>query len=319
MMDKRDNINLRVRTLITLLLICQLIIGQKKQVCFSFDDLPFVTYYIHDTTFTRNLFDKLASTLRNNRIPAIGFVNEMKLCDKEKLVKSQVDLLFYWVNNGLDLGNHTFSHLDYNTIPFPIFTQDILKGGLVTGEILKGANRKLKYFRYPYLHAGNSKARSDSLINFLSDHGYIAAPVTFDNDDYLFAAAYEKCMKGVDSNLMSQIGHDYITYTERKLKYYQKQTQNLFGRDIRHILLLHPSFLNACYLDSLILLFRKNDYDFISLDEALKDKVYKAEITRFGNWGISWIDRWALSQGKKGDFFKDEPAVPNYIQKMSKD
>jgi len=65
------------------------------------------------------------------------------------------------------------------------------------------------------------------------------------------------------------------------------------------------------------LIFDKRDYKFINLQEALNDNVYKTEITRFGNWGISWLDRWALSMGKKGDFFKDEPSVPDYILKMS--
>jgi len=92
----------------------------------------------------------------------------------------------------------------------------------------------------------------------------------------------------------------------------KKQTEALFNRNIRHILLLHASFLNSIYLDSIVTLFKKNNYSFISLDEALEDPVYDNEITRFGNWGISWIDRWALTLGKKGDFFKDEPVPPAY-------
>lgn len=56
---------------------------------------------------------------------------------------------------------------------------------------------------------------------------------------------------------------------------------------------------------------------FIGMDEALKDNAYHTEITIYGNWGISWIDRWALSRGKTGDFFKDEPATPDYIKKLS--
>lgn len=117
---------------------------------------------------------------------------------------------------------------------------------------------------------------------------------------------------------MSRIGHDYIIYMERKLRFVENQAKNLFGRNISQILLLHPSFLNSDYIDSLLIMFQRNNYVFISMDKTLKDKVYKTEITKFGNWGISWIDRWALSQGKKGDFFKDEPSTPDYIVKLSK-
>jgi hypothetical protein len=65
-------------------------------------------------------------------------------------------------------------------------------------------------------------------------------------------------------------------------------------------------------------MFQKNNYDFISMDKTLEDDVYKTEITKFGNWGISWIDRWALSSGKKGDFFEGEPVTPDYIVRLSK-
>lgn len=292
--------------------------GQRKQVCFSFDDLPFVSYRINDTILQKNLVDKILLALKNYKIPAIGFVNENKLFDKKGIINSQVKLLSKWVNNGLELGNHTFSHFDYNSVPLKEFSKDILKGEKISREILSHKNMTIKYFRHPYLHVGNSKEKADSLNSFLSDHHYIVAPVTIDNEDYLFASAYEISIVNNDKGLMKQIGHDYIIYMEKKLKYFEKQAQKLFGRDINQILLLHASFLNSDYLDSLAFMFQKNNYVFISMDKALQDKVYKTQITRYGIWGISWIDRWALSQGKKGDFFKDEPTTPDYIVKFAK-
>ena len=291
--------------------------GQKKKVCFSFDDLPVVSYGITDTVFQNNLMDKLISSLKSNKIPAIGFVNESKLYNNQGIVQFQVDLLNKWVDNGLDLGNHTYSHPDYNTTSFSDFSQDILKGETVTKKILSDRNKSIKYFRHPFLHVGNSKIKADSLSTFLHNHGYIVAPVTIDNEDYLFALAYERVRVKADTNLMIQIGHDYIDYIERKLKYYEKQVSILFGRDINQILLLHTSSLNSDYVDSLASIFRRNNYSFVSMDEALKDDVYKTNITVYGDWGISWIDKWALSQGKKGSFFKDEPATPDYIRKLA--
>ena len=91
----------------------------------------------------------------------------------------------------------------------------------------------------------------------------------------------------------------------------------MFWRKINQILLLHASALNSDYMDSLASMFLKNDYEFISIDKALEDDAYQTPVNVFGNWGISWIDRWALSQGKKGDFFKEEPVTPDYIKKLS--
>jgi len=290
---------------------------QTKNVCFSIDDLPFVAYGISDTVFQRELMERLISSLEKNEIPAIGFVNENKLFSDGKVSIFKTGLLEKWCEMGLELGNHTFSHPDYNNTSFKDYTADILKGEIQTKKILKSKNRKLKYFRHPFLHVGNTKSKADSLDEFLSSQGYIVAPVTIDNDDYLFALAYHRANLKKDKKLMLQIGHDYVEYIEKKLLYYEKQSNNLFGRNINHIQLIHASLLNSVYLDSLAGMFRRNNYKFISMDEALNDTVYQTEICKYGNWGISWIDRWALSMGKKSDFFKDEPATPDYIIKLS--
>lgn len=291
--------------------------GQKKEVCLSFDDLPVVSYGISDTVFQKGLIDNLISGLKKNSIPAIGFVNEKKLFNKEGLIQFQVELLKHWVNNNLGLGNHTFSHPDYNLVSFKNFTQNVLKGEIITKKILSHKGKTIRYFRHPFLHLGNTKEKSDSLDNFLLNHGYVTAPVTIDNEDYLFAVAYKRAKVKKDTLLIKQIGQDYINYLEKKLKYYETQSNRLFGRNIKQILLLHASWLNSDYIDSLAAMFRRNNYEFITMDQALEDDIYKTKITVYGTWGISWIDRWALSKGKKGDFFKDEPATPDYIKELA--
>jgi hypothetical protein len=117
--------------------------------------------------------------------------------------------------------------------------------------------------------------------------------------------------------LMKKIGSDYIIYMEEKLHYFEKQAEHLFGRDIHHILLMHASLLNADYLDALAKMYIKNNYDFVTIDKALEDDAYKTPVIVYGKWGISWIDRWALSQGKRGDFFKGDPVTPEYIKKLA--
>ncbi|MFA6599224.1 MAG: polysaccharide deacetylase family protein [Ignavibacteriaceae bacterium] len=309
-----------MRTLVYFILISSffLVYGQKKHVCFSYDDLPIVSYGINDSTYQKDFIDKLILALKNNKIPAIGFVNENKLYTDDGLIQSKVELLNRWVDGGLELGNHTFSHPDYNSISFKEFSQDLIKGETITNGILSRNGKTIKYFRHPFLHIGNTKEKADSLRDFLFTRGYVTAPVTIDNDDYLFALAYKRTSVKKDTALALQIGHDYIDYMERKLKYYESQANKLFGRDINQILLLHASLLNSDYTDSLATMLRKNNYDFINMDKTLEDNAFKSDITVYGKWGISWIDRWALTLGKKGDFFKDEPETPDYIKQLSK-
>ena len=309
---------MKLLTVIIFLLINIVSYGQQqKQVCFSFDDLPVVNYGIKDSTYQKDLFNKIVLSLQTNNVPAIGFVNEKKLYDDKGIIQYQVDLLRKWSTSELELGNHTFSHPDYNKVSFQYYTDDILKGEIIVKGILNEQDKQIKYFRHPFLHVGNTKARADSLNAFLIKHNYLVAPVTIDNADYLFALAYKRTKEKNDTALMYTIGHDYIDYMEKKLKYFEMQSNNMFGRDISQILLLHASMLNSDYLDSLIALYKANNYVFVSMDEALKDTAYKTEITVYGNWGISWIDKWALSAGKKGEFFEEDPETPDYIKKLA--
>jgi peptidoglycan/xylan/chitin deacetylase (PgdA/CDA1 family) len=309
---------MRTPLLLLLLFSGLLAVGQSRQVCFSFDDLPVVNYGVTDSNFHRHLNDRLVASLRENHIPAIGFVNEGKMYEKGKASQFQVGLLRSWLDNGLELGNHTFSHPDYNTVSFRDFTNNLLKGETLTRKLLQEKGKTLKYFRHPFLHVGPTKAKADSLATFLQQHHYSVAPVTIDNEDYLFALAYQRSFLKKDSLLMKRIGSDFLVYMEAKMKYYEKQSVALFGREIPQVLLLHASLLNSDYVGALAAIFRKNGYNFVNMDKALEDDAYHTETTVYGKWGISWIDKWALSQGKKGEFFKEEPVTPDYINQLSK-
>lgn len=298
-------------------IVLQILTAQSKNICFTIDDLPVVSYGINDTTFQQNLMNGIIQSLKKNNIPAIGFVNEMKLYKNDSINKFQISLLENWIDNNLELGNHTFSHPDYNKVNFKEFSDNVLNGEIITQQILSERKKSLKYFRHPYLHIGNTKEKYDSLNNFLERKNYITAPVTIDNDDYLFALAYKRTKVKNDTILAKQIGKDYIDYMERKLHYFENQSQKLFGKNINHILLMHASWLNSDFIDSLAVMFKNNNYSFISLDETLKDDLYKTPITKFGNWGISWLDIWALSQNKKSEFFHDDPQTLEYIKKLA--
>jgi peptidoglycan/xylan/chitin deacetylase (PgdA/CDA1 family) len=307
----------KITLLFSLLIFATSAYGQNRQVCFSFDDLPVVGYGITDTTFQKQVTDRLVGSLAKNRIPAIGFVNEKKMYEAGRVSQFQTGLLKSWLDNRLELGNHTYSHPDYNTVSYREFTEDLLKGETLTRKLLMEKGKTLKYFRHPFLHVGPTRAKADSLDAFLASHGYTTAPVTIDNEDYLFALAYHRANNKKDTALMKRIGTDFLLYMEAKMKYYEKQSVALFGREIPQILLLHASLLNADYTDALAAIFRKNNYSFISMDKVLEDVAYQTEVTVYGKWGISWIDKWALSLGKKGDFFKEEPLTPEYINKLS--
>ncbi|MCF8323418.1 MAG: polysaccharide deacetylase family protein [Leadbetterella sp.] len=292
--------------------------AQQKQVCFSIDDLPVVNYGINSPEFHNHITDKLLTGLKKHEIQAIGFVNEGKMYDaKGKVITFQKENLEKWLKYGMDLGNHTFRHKDFNNVDFSDYTAEILKGEKITKALLRKYDKEMKYFRHPFLHVGYTQNRADSLENFLKKHDYITAPVTIDNEDYLFANGYQKALIKKDTVLAQTIGKDYISYMEQKIFYYEKMSQGLFNKQIPQILLIHASLLNADYIQALAEIYTKNGYKFTSMDLIMADEAYKTPITKFGRYGISWLDRWAISQGKTGVFFKGDPETPKYVADLS--
>ena len=61
--------------------------SQQKQICFTMDDLPVITYGINDTAYQNMIVDNFISSFVEYNIPAIGFVNETKLYDDNGLIQ----------------------------------------------------------------------------------------------------------------------------------------------------------------------------------------------------------------------------------------
>jgi peptidoglycan/xylan/chitin deacetylase (PgdA/CDA1 family) len=306
------------KLLILLFTLSTSLFAQQKMVAITIDDLPFVRLNLFSETELIQKTDKLLSTLDKQNAPATGFVNLSKVYKSGELDSVRFNLLRQWLDKGFDLGNHTFSHPDYNYVSYNYFINDIEKNEQMLNLLLSEYHKSMPYFRHPYLHRGNSKAKADSLVKYLLKRNYIEAPVTIDNAEWIFAAAYDSVLKNRDKNSIKQVGDAYISYMESKVKYYEGQSDKLFGRNIRQILLIHANSLNSDYIGKLLLMFMKNGYSFVNLETALKDELYKTEDHFYKNGGISWLDRWALTQGKSKDFFQNEPVCPESIMKLAK-
>jgi peptidoglycan/xylan/chitin deacetylase (PgdA/CDA1 family) len=284
---------------------------QPRQVCFTIDDLPWVSAAPVSEDAIAKQTRQLIAALVANRIPAIGFVNEQKLAPNGTVDERRVRLLQYWLDAGMELGNHTFSHLDLHATTLDEFQRDVVRGEAVTSKLLAASGKRLRYFRHPMLHTGRSLETKRGLEAFLAARGYRVAPITIDNYDYLFARAYDRA----NGKERARILGEYLRYMEAVTEYYERQSQVIVGREIRQTLLLHANALNADAMPLLAQMFAKRGYAFISLDHALEDPAYKLDDTFTGQAGMTWLHRWAITQGKKG-IFAGEPTVPDWIGKM---
>jgi len=285
-----------------------------REIAITIDDLPVNHMTERGAEGWEKVTSKLLQSLKKHRVPAIGFVNLGKIyIRQESLEKKRLMLLEKWLVAGFELGNHTFSHLDLHKTPLPEFTQDLLRNENILRGLCKDHNRKLVYFRHPLLHTGLDLDTKHGLEKILADHKYKVAPVTMDNSEWIYARAFDIANGQSDTQLKQSIATAYLDYMDRVFEYYEQQSQALFGREIKQILLIHANTLNSEYFGDMAQLLKARGYTFISLTEALKDEAYSSEDTYTGPGGITWLHRWALTQGKKGDFFKGEPEVDDFV------
>lgn len=286
-----------------------------RMVAVTFDDLPGIAQGDRSVAMHTRITDGLLRQVAEQHVPAIGFVNEEKLLTDGRVDERRVALLRRWVEAGLELGNHAYSHPDFHTTPVDAYIADVARGDSVTRLVMQAAGRRPRFFRHPFLHAGRSLEDRRRFEGFLADRGYRVAPVTIDNYDYLFAAAYDRAP---DDATRRRLADEYVRYMEAVTAYYEQQSVALFGREIRQVLLLHANNLNADHFGRLAEMYRRRGYAFISMEQALEDPAYASEDTYTGPAGITWIHRWALTQGKRGAFFAGEPTVPEWVEALTR-
>ena len=276
--------------------------AQPRQVAITIDDLPRGgdSRDARDLASIRDLTTQLLAPLRG--IPVIGFVNAGRA---EQLGAPGLQtILKLWLDAGATLGNHTWSHPDLNTTPLADYEADLLRG---EPAITQALGHPPIFFRHPFLHAGKDAATRRALEKFLADHHYRIAPVTLDNSDWMFAAVYAPALKS-DPALAVRVRETYLAYMESIFAFFEQRTPEVVGRDIPQTLLIHASRLNADSMPALLAMMRGRGYQFVSLDDALKDPAYSLPDDYYGPGGFSWIHRWSRTKGLPPKGEPDEPA-----------
>jgi peptidoglycan/xylan/chitin deacetylase (PgdA/CDA1 family) len=274
-----------------------------RAIAVTFDDLPATPAGVvaNDVASLEELTRKLLTAVRRYSIPAVGFVNEGKLFvegEGPRDVDRRIGLLRMWLDAGLELGNHTYSHRDLNTMPIDQFEADVLRGEAVTRRLLNEKRRTLRYFRHPFLHVGSELQKRRAFEAFLSSRGYTVAPVTVDNDDFVYAEAYAKALRRGNAAAAARIADDYMRYMDEVCSFFEDLSQRVTGRQIPQILLLHVNTLNADRFDALAKALRDRGYRFVSVAEALDDAVYRLPDEFVGAPGNSWFNHWEVTAGR---------------------
>src|SRR6185312_10945964 len=265
-----------------------------EDVALTFDDLPTMALS-PNTDYAAVTTTRLLAGLRRRHIPAIGFVNENKLEAGDR--PARIALLEAWLDAGMDLGNHTYSHPHFSTDAAAEIA-DTAKGEVVTRALLAKRHRAPHWFRHPFLETGAADAARKTFEDWLSAHGYRVAPVSMENSDWLFALPYDEAVLKGDASEAQRIRKAYLDFTAMVVPWYRQAALDVLGRRPKFVFLMHATRLNADSIDALADILKANDLKPVTLERAMADPAYAMAEDAVGANGNQWVSRWAITLQK---------------------
>lgn len=241
--------------------------ARAQSVAFTFDDGPKVAGTPILSAVERN--QALLNALAKHGVKAALFVTAANGANQP----AGYALAKAWGDAGHAIGNHTMTHPDLhnNKLSLMEYQQEILD----CDRIISTLPGYQKWFRYTYLREGNTPEKRDGMRAFLKLHGYRNAYVSLDTSDWRLD---DKLIEVLDKNPqadLSDIKQAYLSHIRQRALAYRALSQQLQGRDIPQVILLHHNLINALWLSDVITQFKEMGWSIVTPATAFADPVYQ--------------------------------------------
>ncbi len=271
--------------------------ASKPKVSFTFDDgitQDLAAYPFEDWN------EMILTALREAKVTSTFFVTGSNKLDE----KGQY-LLRSWSEQGHQIGNHTYSHPNFNDDKLTVsdFENQLLR----TDKIIAKYPGYVKLFRFPYLKEGNNRAKIDGFRNILAQHDYRNGYVSIDASDWYINSELIKSIRkhGEQNAKLDNYKAYYLQHILERAHYYEELSYKLTHRHVQHTLLLHHNLTSALFLGDLIQAFQENGWEVIDAEQAFQDDIYQSQPSTIPA-GESII--WSLA--KESGQYEDELRYP---------
>lgn len=269
----------------------------QKQVAITIDDAP----------NTRLGTSMLLQRIDSLQLPTAIFINEDKL-NHHGSYEDNLVLLESWIANPLITpAHHSYSHKRSSVSSVEVYTSEIENGEKETRVLAKKYDKELNQFRFPYNDLGRDSLQQDSLKQVLTSKGYNITPFTIESSDWMFNAVYKKYMEQHESEKAHEIGNLYVQFTLQRFDFYDSVGWAHYNRNVKQIYLCHDNELNRDYLHKIADQLNNQEYQFITLEDALTDPIYSQKDYFYKKYGISWFYRWIANVEKRNQLGRAEP------------
>jgi peptidoglycan-N-acetylglucosamine deacetylase len=263
---------------------------QAQQIAITIDDAPSPNSKLFQKTERSQL---LIQQLSKAKVSQVAFFVRGEYADSQ----SGIQRLKMYANAGHLIANHFYHHWDLNKVEATEYSQDILK----TERILKNIPNFKKWYRFPYLHEGDTQEQRSQLQVFLKRHGYINGYVTVDIWDWYINQLLQKGIaKGLHFN-KDNLQKVYLEHIWNAVEFYDGLAKTYITRPVKHTLLLHDNDVTTMFIKDLVDLLRNKGWTIISPEDVYTENLVNNSIDElFNNQGR--VMAIAKSNGYRGPF-----------------
>ena len=282
--------------------------ASAQQLAITVDDLP--AHGDLPPAVTRaGIAQSFVDAFKSRHVPPVyGFINGHE--DEDPDTHAVFDI---WRRSGNLLGSHTWSHPDINDVTGTEFTEDIQKNEPLLLRYMSQPPYPAQdwhWFRYPFLHEGDTLSKRRQVRSWLTEHGYRVAEVNMDFEDYLWNEPYARCVVKHDEKSIRKLHDTYLATADTYQRYFRRLSRLTYGGDVKYILLMHIGAFDAKMLPELLDLYKRRGYTFITLEAAEKDSAYRANPDMADPSGGTLMEQ-VLARKQKD--FPDNPPKPEKL------
>jgi peptidoglycan-N-acetylglucosamine deacetylase len=238
-------------------------------VALTFDDLPAGGNLMPPGMTREQVAASIVDTLNANHISGVyGFVNAKRL----EWDQAGAKVLQLWISAGMNLGNHSWSHLSLGTSTATEYEADIARNESVLATY--SGDRDWHWFRYTYLWEGDTLEKRRAIRDYLKEHGYRIAQVTLEFGDYDWNDPYARCAAKGDTAAIEWLERSYLENAAENITVGREEARIAFGREIPYVMLLHDTPFTSVMLTRLIGLLKDEGFRFATLAEVEADPAY---------------------------------------------
>jgi peptidoglycan/xylan/chitin deacetylase (PgdA/CDA1 family) len=237
-------------------------------IALTFDDLPAAGALPQGMTRT-GIATEITKELKVAHLEGTyGFVNGIRMENNPDARQA----LHVWLDAGMNIGSHTWSHPGLPKVTAEAYIADIAKNEPTLAEF--GQMRDWKWFRYPFLWEGETLEKRHAVRQWLFGHGYHVAQVTLDFEDYAWNNAYGRCLVKNDTAAIQWLHDSYLTNAAEYIQLGREEQIVAFGHEIPNVLLLHETAFTTHMLPELIAQLRQTGFEFQPITQIERDPVF---------------------------------------------